>query len=244
MLRLALIAFVAPFVTLAALPADPTPSLSKEAYKRAVKAEVAAIQKTLKELAADPEKPRGRDRSSKGIAMMLVRYADALGDDALKSQALKVIQQIDARDWKGANGAAMELDTAKPDADVLKALLPKLTTEETFAPFRKPFTGGLGIATDLAEQSRTVTDTKRVELIAIRSYVAAELAADLPPKLVGSGRVEKVVWDRYILATKNASLEVADEAAKGEKADREKLKKLLAKLNAACANCHPTQDRE
>ena len=46
----------------------------------------------------------------------------------------------------------------------------------------------------------------------------------------------------HIRATKDASAEIADEAGKGEKVDREKLKKLLRKLDAACANCHPTID--
>ncbi len=235
---------------LAVQPADPPePLISKESFRRAADADIAYLQTTLPEIATTPEKRQeSKKKVSKGVAMLLVRYADWLGDDALKSQALKVVQKIGEDDWKAAAQESKELKAPKADKAILKAPLPKITHAEVFAPFRGATVGGLNIDRDLKVQTKAATrvdqiDVKLAELIGVRSATLLELGAELPP-FNGDRKFTEREWNHNNYATNRAGREVAIEAAKGDKADRAKLKKLLTTLNARCSNCHISDGRD
>jgi hypothetical protein len=242
---LALAALVA--FALAARPIDPhAPALAKESYRRAADAEIAFLQKALSEIAASEKPLAGRTRASKGVAVLLVRYADALGDDALKSQATKVVLTIAEKDWKGAAEESKTLKEPKADKAALKAALPKLTHAEVFAPFRGATVGGLNIDRDIKDQTKVTTkleqmDVKLVELIGVRTVALMEFAEDIPPNrdtLKASALADARTWYKYLRETKLGARDAAIEAAKGDQADRAKLKKLLTTLNAHCSDCH------
>ena len=133
MSRLSLIIIASVVIGTVASPADPPPPISNESYRRTADADIAVLQGTLKSIAAEPDKLKGRITSSKGVAMLLVRYADAMGDSALKAQAHKVSQKLDAKDWKAAAELGKGLAAPKADPTALKGPLPKLTHAETFA---------------------------------------------------------------------------------------------------------------
>ena len=46
------------------------------------------------------------------------------------------------------------------------------------------------------------------------------------------------LWDKWCRECVEVSKQLAEEAAKGDKADAKKLKVLLANLNARCTDCH------
>ena len=233
-----------------ARPADPPePLIATESFRRAADADIAFLQAILPEIAATPEKRQaGRKAASKGVTMLLVRYSDWLGDDALKSQAIKVAQKIGKEDWKGAAQESKELKAQKADKAILKAPRPKLTHAEVFAPFRGVAVGGLNIDRDIKDQTKATTRTEQIdiklaELIGVRTATIIELGADLPP-VIGERKITQREWDHYIYATNRAGREVAIEAAKGDKADRKQLRTLLTALNARCTDCHTTDGRD
>src|SRR5689334_5261800 len=103
MARFAFAAVVVIGCALAARPDDPPePLIPKESFRRAAEAGIAFLQKALPELAKAEKPLQGRINASKGVATLLVRYSEWLGDDALYSQAVKVRLKLEEKDWKGA----------------------------------------------------------------------------------------------------------------------------------------------
>src|SRR5687767_12387553 len=139
---------------LAAQPADPPePLIPKDSFRRAADAEIKFLQKALPEIAAAEKPLHGRISAAKGVAMLLVRYSEWLEDDAMKSQAIKVAQKIDEKDWKGAAEVSKALKEPKVDQAALKAALPKVTGD-IFSPFRGGTVGGLNIDRDVKDMIR------------------------------------------------------------------------------------------
>src|SRR5205809_1086132 len=64
-----------------------------------------------------------------GTAMLLTVYADALGDAALKADAIKVAEAVIAKDYNGANEIAKKM-AVKPGAAAGKGDLPKFAKFE------------------------------------------------------------------------------------------------------------------
>jgi hypothetical protein len=232
---------------LAARPDDPPePLIPKESFRRAADAEIKFLQKALPDLAAAEKPLQGRINANKGAATLLVRYSEWLGDDALYSQAVKVVLKLDAKDWKGAAEESKALKEPKVDQAALKAALPKVTGD-IFAPFRSTKLNGLNIDHDLKDMTKATArveglDIKRAELVGVRSATIIELAAKLP--VIKEYKIEQCKWDRDIYATNRTARELAIEAAKGDKADRKELRKLLTTLNARCSDCHTTDGRD
>jgi hypothetical protein len=238
-------------LVLTARPADPPePVISKESYRRAADADIAYLRASLADIAANPEKRQaGRKAATKGVAVLLVRYSEWLGDDALKSQSIRVALKIDKGEWKVAAEASDALKAPKVDKEALKAALPKLTHAAVFAPFRATATGGLNIDRDIKDQTRATTkleqiDVKLAELLGVRTAALMELAESIPPARATlelahlESRERRPLWDRWLRDTRLPARDAAIEAAKGEKADREKLRKLLTTVNARCSDCH------
>src|SRR5262245_29364509 len=95
MSRFALAAVVLIGCALAARPEDPPePLIPKESFRRAADAEIKFLQKALPDLAAAEKPLQGRINASKGAARLLVRYSEWLSDDALYSQAVKVVLKL------------------------------------------------------------------------------------------------------------------------------------------------------
>jgi hypothetical protein len=247
MSRFALAAIGMIVCALAARPDEPPePLIPKESFRRAADAEIKFLQKTLPELAAAEKPLQGRIDASKGIAALLVRYSEWLGDDALYSQAVKVLLKLDAKDLKGAAEESKALKEPKVDQATLKAALPKVTGD-IFSPFRGTQTGGLNIDRDIKDMTKRTTRTEDIditlaELVGVRSATLIELGAKLPP-VVADRKMKQRAWDFSIYAANLAARELAIEAAKGEKADRKELRKLLTTLNARCTDCHTTDGR-
>jgi hypothetical protein len=248
MSRFAFVAIVLIGCALAARPADPPePLIPKESFRRAADAEIKFLQKSLAELAAAEKPLQGRINASKSVATLIVRYSEWLGDDALKSQAIKVVLKLEEKDLKGAAEESKSLRKPKVDQATLKAALPRVTGD-IFAPFRGGTVGGLNIDRDIKDMIKAKARTEDIditlaELIGVRSATIIELAAKLPPA-VADRKMEQRAWDHWIYATNRTARELAIEAAKGEKADRKELRKLLYTLSARCSDCHMTDGRE
>jgi hypothetical protein len=229
-------ALVAILLLTAAGPDGP-PALPKAAYRRV--ADIAQLQKHIAACAADSKEARRSGPTAKALAGMLVTYAEALGEDGLKSQAIRVAREIEKKDWKAAGEAAAAIGKVKPDAAVLKGPVPKLTLEEVFAPFRSEKVGGLNIEKDTRDfmNAKKPIDTAAVELLGLRTAVLTRhIPEDQPAEYKLA--IAKQKWARYTRAMGDASREVAIEAGKGDKADSNKLKHLLRKLDASCTECH------
>lgn len=220
------------------------PALSKDSYQKAIKAEIAFLQTKLGDLAADPVKNRGAIRTVKAASMYLVIYAEAVKDDSLKSQALKVAAEIEkaadpkgAKDWKPALEAAKALSAPKADA---AAKGPKsFTLEDVMSPFRVAKAGGMNIEADMKGALKSgKIDPAEAELIGVRSAVIAEYTTGMPNDKASTNKAMKDKWERWSKDMSVASKELTDEAAKGKAADEKKLIATLKKLDASCINCH------
>jgi hypothetical protein len=238
---------------LAAKPADPPePVIAKESYRRAVEADIAFLGKALDAIESAPRALDGRVKASKGVAALLMRYADALGDDTQKTRAVRIVALIDAKDWKGAAAASKRLKDPGPEKPPPKAV-PQFRHAELFAPFRGQQTGGLGIDRDIKDMTKATTkvDVKLAELIGVRTAVLMELAEEiLQPdnETIERWGLTKPanwrLWLKWLRDSKVLAREVAVEAAKGDAADHTLLKKLLTNLNARCTDCHSRPCRE
>ena len=226
---------VAPVV--AAAPA-PVP-ISKEAYRRAAQADVAQLRKHLEAITGEAKKSPRFGLTARTMTRMLVSYAEALGDDGLKTLAVRVGRKIDEKDWKAAAELAAGFDDAKADRDVLKTPLPPVNAEVLASPFCGSKAGGLNIEKDTrdAMNGKVEIDLAAIELLGVRASVLADLYPEqLPPG--GWRGMTPAAWASAVQTMRSASREVYAGAAKGEKGDA--IKKRLWNLDASCSCCHFT----
>ena len=232
----------------AAAAAD-APDLSKESYKKAADADLKFLQTRLGELAkkqADGGKLLdGQVKPALGVALLLTVYGDALGDAALKADAVKVAEAIFKKDFKGADEMAKKL-AVKPGAGKPGAL-PKPFKDEVrlaavMSPFRGGAVGGLNIDRDIKDMTKGTNPTKidpaAVEVLAARSAVINAYGLHYPNEKASVKDANKKLWEKWSTDSTDLSKQLVAEAAKGKGADEKKLKTMLTTLNARCTDCH------
>ena len=233
----------------AAAAAD-VPDLSKDSYKKAAAADLKFLQTRLADLAkiqaAGGKLLDGQVKPALGVAMLLSVYGDALGDAALKADAVKVAEAIAQKNFKGANELAQKL-AVKPGAAPKPGAPPKPFKDElmlaaVMSPFRGGSVGGLNIDRDIKDMTKTMGATKidpaAVEVLAVRSAVINAYGFHSPNDKGRVNDTNKKLWEKYATESTDLSKQLVAEAAKGKGADEKKLKTMLSTLNARCTDCH------
>jgi hypothetical protein len=234
-----------------------TPALPKDSYKKAAEADLAFLKQRLTELVKiEAAKEKVKDSVAKpaiGVAMLLAVYADALGDNALRTDSLKVADAVIVKDYKGALEIAKKM-SVKPANAAGKGDLPKLASfekdkvkylEHAMTLFRNKTIletpGGLHIQQDIRDLIRKdepeKLDPAHVEILAVRTAVITEWATHYPNDKVKPGNKD---WEKWSKESVDFSKQITAEAAKGAKADEKKLRELLSALNKRCNDCHHT----
>jgi cytochrome c556 len=224
------------------------PAFKSDSYKKAAEADIAFLQKRLGELAAAEEPRDGQRKPAITVAMTLAAAAEALGDTALKADALKIADAVMKKDVKAAAELAKKL-TIKPGSPG-KGELPKLDkfdVELAMTAFRNTKTGGLNLERDLKDYI-SMKDPKPVvpadvELLAVRSALMMEYAADLHydgkyPSGLSVTAASKAEWTKWMRESVELSRQIADEASKGAAANTKLLVKQLKALDTKCYECH------
>ena len=226
------------------------PDLPKDSYKKAADADLAFLKSRLAEIAkaeaGGGKVVPGRVQSALGVTLLLSAYGDALGDDALKADALKVTEAITKKDFKGANDLIQKL-AVKPGTGKAGALPKPLKDSEAMlsaimSPFRASASGGLGIEKDLRDMSKATggakIDPAAVEILAVRTTVINAYAFHNPNNKATVNAANQKKWEKYATESIDFGKQLTTEAAKGAKADEKKLKTLLSSVNARCTSCH------
>ncbi len=237
------------FFATALTAADPT--LSADLSGKVIEADLAHLTKLVD--LAKTKKVGGRVKSA---SVLLALYAqdqlggkDAAKMTALRDAALKIA-------GKAKTSAAVTKDQAGFAADVAalakvsggaagKPIDPKKILEETKLElhevmdlFGSAVGGGMNLEKDIQKiKKEGTTDMAAAQLIGARTALLADLTLWLPNEKAGSGAAKKQ-WDDYSAEMKKFSLDLAAEAAKGDKADKAKIKTAAGKLDASCTNCH------
>ena len=179
-----------------------------------------------------------------GLAMLLALHgqSNAGGPDGakmagLRDQAIKIAEALNKKNFAAAKKAAEAL--RNPGSGSSAAVKLHETAEVDVGVIMAPFRNaprGLNWEKDIKAQSKKVTDVKLVGSLAAHSALAAEYTVLLPvPEATGA---KKKVWDDSVKDQSKLSQEIVAEAARGDKADRAKLQKLLVRLDGACTACH------
>lgn len=214
--------------------AQPTPT--KDAFKKAVAADIAYIQEALK--TGTPAK--GAVRTVKATAMFLASYGEATGDAGLTADALKVAEAMAKKDYKGAEEAAKALGTSKTGAKPKGPLhtLAKFDLEDVMSPYRLGRLGGLNMEKDIRDGIKAGTvDAKTAELIGVRTAVIAKYTSHYPNEKASTNKMLTEKWAGWSKEMGDLGKQLADEAGKA-KADQKALNGILKKLDANCLNCH------
>jgi hypothetical protein len=236
------IALVAGLWLLTGADAAP-PQLSKDTYKKAAEADIAQLQKHLATCDGDAKEAKRYGPTAKSLAMILAEYGEATGDKALKDQAIKVGEAIAAKNFKGALDLGKEL-TAKSSATALPpgglAKLNKYSLEEVMSPFRGGTVGGLNIEKDIRSlrDGKMAVNAANVEVLAARTGVLMDYASVMPNDKATTNKANTDKWAKYCKDSIDITKKLADEAAKGKKADDKEIIKLIKSLDAKCVDCH------
>lgn len=230
------------FLTAAATRSSAAPPLPKDTFKKAVEADIAALQKAIDTCASDPKEARRHGPTARSLAMMLALYAEATGDAALRTDAIKVAETLGKKDWKAAGDLAKKL-AAKPGA---AALAPdnlhakaKYGLDEVMSPFRGGTVGGLNIEKDIRSlrDGKIKVDPAAVEILAARTAALSDYALHMPTDKAESG-AKKAQWVKLSQDSIDLSKKLAEEAGKGKSANEKEIVKLVKALDAKCLDCH------
>jgi cytochrome c556 len=232
-LRLTCGAALAGLCAWAAATAAPA-ELPKETAKAAAAADVVELQKKMELIAANTEKSKGAIRTAKGLVLTLCVYGDA----ATQGQAAKVLLALDKKDYAGAAAAAKGLSSPKGDAGSVKAIDGKYDIEDVMSQFRLAKSGGNNIEKDLREGIKNGMEPKAAELAGARSAALAIYTEKMPNDKAKTSATMTGKWERWAKEMGAAGKNLAEEGAKGAKADAKKLNALMKKLDASCSNCH------
>jgi len=227
------------------------PDLKSDSYKKAAEADIRFLKTRLGELAAmGTDKPKdGQLKPALTTAMLLVVYADVLGDTNLKGDAMKVAQAlakkgVTGNDLKEPAALAAKL-TVKPGTPGGKGEMPKLARFELdviMDTFRTEKVGGMNIQNEIKDLVKAKMPTKpdpaAVEILATRTAVLLEYATPMPNEKASTSAANKALWEKWMKESVETSKQLADEAAKGKGADEKKMVKLLQNLDAKCLACH------
>ena len=174
-----------------------------------------------------------------GVAMILAQQAQTAGNGALRDQAIKVAEAVAKADFAAAKTAADGLATAKGDAgkpvDLAKTANVDLSI--IMSVFSLDRVGGLNIEKDINTAMKDPSDKATLIRVAQNCVAIGEFTKHLPGEEVKSAD-DKKAWDEFTTNMIKISHEIATEAAKGDKADDEMLKKKLLDLDDSCYNCH------
>ena len=226
-----------------------TPDLPADSYKKAAEADLKFLQTRLGELAkkeaAGDKLLDGQVKPALGVALLLTAYADVLGDSALKSDALKVAEAINKKEFKNANDLGKKL-AVKPGkgkpAAMPKPFKDELMLAAVMSPFRGGSVGGLNIDRDIKDMTKLKDpikiDPAVVEVLAARSAVINSYGFHHPNDKANINDANKKLWEKWSSESVDLSKQIVVEAAKGAKSDEKTLKKLLTTLNARCTDCH------
>jgi cytochrome c556 len=227
-----------------------TPELPTNAYKKTADADLKFLQDRLstlaKKQAAGDKILDGQMKPALGVALMLSAYGDALGDPALKADAIKVAEAINKKEFKEAEGLAKKL-TVKPGKAGKPGPLPKPFKDELMLaavmnPFRGSTVGGLNIDREIKDMTKTMNpakiDVPAVEILAVRSAVINAYGFHYPNQKATVNDANKKLWEKLSAESVDLSKQIVTEAGKGNKADEKKIRTLLTNLNARCTDCH------
>jgi hypothetical protein len=226
-------ALAAGLCLLASATAAP-PDLPKDSYKKAIDAEIAAIQKTLN--GGMPDKRAAN--TIRAQAMMIAVYGEATKNTDLTAQAVKVAEAAAKKDWMGADKEA-KLLASPPKGGTVKGPLEaqaKFDLDTAMSPFRLGKVGGLNVEADIRSAAKgSPINAKDAELLAVRSAAIGSYAIHYPNEKANNPTT-KAKWEKLSKEMMNISKDIAEEAGKG--GDQKKLAGLFKKLDANCTNCH------
>jgi hypothetical protein len=235
-------ALVAGLCFLAGVSAAP-PTLSKETYKKVAEADIAQLKKTLETCDSDESQAKRFGPTARSLSMILAVYGEATGDKDLKEQALKVADAVSAKKFKEAIAAAKDL-AVKPGSGPLKSAdLSKYkgyALDEVMSPFRTSKVGGLDIEKDIRaiRDEKVAVNPADVEVLAGRTAVLLHFAASMPNDKATTNKSNTDEWTKLSKDSVDLTKDLAEEAAKGKKADSKKIVGLVKKLDAKCVVCH------
>lgn len=231
------------------------PDIKTDTYKKAAEADIAFLKTRLGELAAlEPGVLKKKDSQRKPAitsAMLLAGYAEAMGDTKLKANALKLAAAV--KDMKIKEAVALGQSLEIKPGKVGKFTLPKFDAfdiELAMTGFRNDKTGGLNVEKDIKDMVTPKVEGRKkivpaeVEVLALRSAGMMEYAIDMDPPggKYPSGLplndANKKLWVKWMKESVDLSKQLAEEAAKGTKADEKKMFNMLDTLNKKCSECH------
>lgn len=231
------------------LAAANTPDLPAASYLKAAAADLKFVQvraaDLAKKAAAGDKVPDGQSKPAVGAALLLAAYADALGDAALKGDALKVAEALQKKEFKAAGELAAKLTVRAGSGKA--GPLPKPFKEEAMLavimqPYRVATGGGMNIEKDIRELTKkdrpAKLDPEAVEVLAVRTAVLNAYSVHVPNEKATIKAENKKLWEKYATESVQIGKDLAAEAAKGAKADEKKLRVLLSGLDARCKDCH------
>ena len=174
-----------------------------------------------------------------GAAMILAQQAQTSGNGALRDQAVKVADAVAKQDFTGAKTAADGLAAAKGDMakPVELHTMGGVDLAVIMSTFSLERVGGLNIEKDISTGMKDPADKEALVRVAQNCAAIGEYTKHLPTKDAAEGD-DKKAWDEFTVNMIKVSNEIAAEAAKGDKADDEMLKKKLLSLDDTCYNCH------
>jgi hypothetical protein len=227
---------------LSAAPAA-APVLPKDTYKKVAEADIDQLQKHIDHIQNTPADVKRYAPTARGLAMMLAAYGESSGDDALRDGALKIAEALGKKDYKGAGDLAKKLAYKggnKPLKPSELWTMHKYSLDEVMSPFRGGMVGGANIEKDIRSirDGKIAVDPAAVEILAARTAVISDYAVHFPND---KAQVNKASTDEWTKLSKDAlelSKKLADEAAKGKKADEKEIVKLIKALDAKCVVCH------
>jgi cytochrome c556 len=230
---------------LSAAPA--APELPNDSYKKVIEADIAQIQQHLDHivanLAANPKEANRYGPTTRGLAMMLASYAEATGDEKLKTDSLKLAETLGKKQWKDGLAQAKAL-AAKGGGAPLKSgnlhTMHKFLLEEVMSPYRGGTVGGMNIEKEIRaiRDKKVAIDPAAIEILAARVAVLNEFAIHFPNDKAQVNKAKTDLWIKLSKESVDLSKKLVAEASKGKKANEADLQKTMVLLDAKCATCH------
>ncbi|MGL6075701.1 MAG: hypothetical protein ACRC8S_16215 [Fimbriiglobus sp.] len=211
----------------------PTDAADLPEGNAALDTDVAFLQKGL---AKEPQK---REISTlKAVAMMVAANAQSSKNLAQRDVALAIAGAMAKKDFAEAKKLAGELAKAKGSDGKAVDLAKQhsFSLDELMSTFRKGTVGGLNLEADIRAQAKAVTDVKAAGVIGGRIALIGEYTLALPPE--NNNAEKKKQWDNWSKEMTELGLEIAKEAAKGDKASKPELAKKMKALDVNCTACH------
>lgn len=208
---------------------DAAGPLPDAAYKKAITADIAALNKMLND-----GKPANTAKGSiKALSLVIAHNANHAGNTGVAAAAVKVAEAAAKKDWAGASSIAKTLaDATGGSAPKDLHNLAKLDLADVMAPFTK---AGLGLEKGIKDGKKAAPAADVAELIGVRSAALAEFTLHFPNDKATGANAAK--WKKYSEDMLTFSKQIVAEAGKS-KADPKAMTKLMSALDSSCASCH------